>query len=427
MKRLLNSHTRGQSMVLMVFITVAIFGVLAFSLDMGYTYYNRRWAQNAADSGALAAAREICINTGEDRFDLAEAAARDYVEIKNLAFGVKSQTMTNFCFRDLDLNDGTCKCLNYDPACPELQPGEAKVDVAINHPNFVAKFFDRDSTTGTYSTTVPATAAAGCFAPGAAYGVIPLAWKCNLKEEDGKEVCDMTFISDNDDCKITEDYMYIFIESDDKLFWCEELDEPPTVPETVEVITMTCGTNLEIVNTAQPVHGWSWVDLDGSIGGQCNTNDLRGWVEDGFGETIQINTWVPSCSGSMTDIYGSVAALDDSAIPIFDLVCEGNDARNDCPGLWNDDTDTDLPLIPSSQYTFHLLSFAKLKISCVDAQGNKCNQIIHARQTLVDNNPGILKNMETIEGCFVGGFIPGLSGKPSYGVDAGAWTLYLTR
>ena len=407
MKRLLNSHTRGQSMVLMVFLTVAIFGVLAFSLDMGYTYYNRRWAQNAADSGALAAARELCIEPDPaTRVTNATNAAIDYVESKNLAFGVNSQTVTGITFGP----DGG------------LEEGEVQVDVAINHPNFVANFFGRDS------TTVPATAAAGCFAPGAAYGVIPLAWKCNLEfDEDGYEVCDMTFISDNDDCKITEDYMYIFIESADQLFWCEELGEPPEVPPGVDVILMECGANLEIVNTAQPVCGWSWVDLDGSIGGQCNTDDLRGWVEDGFGETISIHTWVPSCSGSMTDIYSSVAALDDSAIPIFDMICESSDARNDCSDLWHDDIDTDLPLIPSSQFTFHLKTFAKLKISCVDAQGIKCNQNIHARQALEVMNPGILLNKETIEGCFVGGFIPGLSGKPSYGVDAGAWTLYLTR
>jgi len=405
MKRLLNSHTRGQSMVFMVVLTVAIFGVLAFSLDMGYTYYNRRWAQNAADAGALAAARELCKEpdpaTGRTN---AQIAAIDYVESKNLAFGVNSQTVTGITFGP----DGG------------LQEGEVQVDVAINHPNFVANFFGRDS------TTVPATAAAACFAPGAAFGVIPLAWKCYFTEEETDE-CIMTFISDDDDCKITEDYMYVFIEADDRLFWCEEYGEAPEVPEHVELILMTCGPNLEIVNTAQPVFGWSWVDLDGSTGGSCNTDDLRGWVEDGFGAIVQSNTWVPSCSGSMTDIYGSVAALDDSAIPIFDFVCEGNDARNDCPEMWNDDTDTDLPIIASAKWTFHLLSFAKLRISCVDGQGNKCDQSIHARQILEDNNPGILLNKETIEGCFVGGFIPGLSGKPSYGVDAGAWTLYLTR
>ncbi|MGB7115632.1 MAG: hypothetical protein WBD56_05770, partial [Anaerolineales bacterium] len=262
----------------------------------------------------------------------------------------------------------------------------------------------------------------------AAYGVIPLAWKCNkIIDDEGEEVCDMTFISDDNECKYADDYMYIFIETADKLFWCEELGEPPEIPPGVDVILMECGTNLEIVNTAQPVQGWSWIDLDGSIGGQCNTDDLVSWVEDGFEETISIHTWVPSCPGGMTAIYGSVAALDDSAIPIFDLICESNDARNDCSDLWHDGIDTDLPLIPSSQYTFHLLTFAQLKISCVDAQGMKCNQNIHARQALEVMNPGILLNMETIEGCFVGGFIPGLSGKPSYGVDAGAWTLYLTR
>ncbi|MGB7118042.1 MAG: pilus assembly protein TadG-related protein, partial [Anaerolineales bacterium] len=190
MKRLLNSHTRGQSMVLMVFLTIAIFGVLAFSLDMGYTYYNRRWAQNAADSGALAAARELCIEP-----DLATGitnatnAAIDYVESKNLAFGVNSQTVTGITFGP----DGG------------LEEGEVQVDVAINHPNFVANFFGRDS------TTVPATAAAGCFAPGAAYGIIPLAWKCHniIEEEDEDDVCDMTFIGDDDECEYPEDYMYI--------------------------------------------------------------------------------------------------------------------------------------------------------------------------------------------------------------------------
>jgi hypothetical protein len=418
-------------MILMVFLTVAIFGVLALSLDMGYTYYNRRWAQNAADSGALAAARELCIDTDPaTRFTNATNAAVDYVESKNLAFGVNSQTMTNICFRDLDLNDGTCNCMIYqDPACPELQPGEAKVDVAINHPNFVANFFGRNS------TTVPATAAAGCFAPGAAFGVVPIAWKCNvILDENGEDVCDMTFISDDDECIYTEDYMYIFIEADKKLFWCDELGVPPTIPPGSEVIHMMCGDNLEIVNTAQPVHSWAWVDLNGSSGQSCATSELNSWVVSGFAETLSTHTWVPSCGGSHTDIFGSVGDLEKGAIPIFDMICESNDARNDCdgsapplPDLWHDGIDTDLPLVTASQYTFHLNSFALLKISCVDAQGNKCNQSIHARQALEDMNPGILQNIETIEGCFVGGFIPGLSGKPSDGVNAGAWTLYLTR
>jgi len=407
MKRLLSSHTRGQSMVLMVFLTIAIFGVLAFSLDMGYTYYNRRWAQNAADSGALAAAREYCLDTNPaTRVTNATNAAIDYVESKNLAFGVNSQTMNGITFGP----DGG------------LEAGEVQVDVAINHPNFVANFFGRDS------TTVPATAAAACFAPGAAYGVIPLAWKCHKTyDEDGEEVCDMTFFGDDDDCKYPEDYMYIFIEADDRLFWCEELGAPPEVPPGFEVVLMECGANIEIVNTAQPMKGWAWVDLDGNTNGACNTHDLRGWVEDGFGETILTHTWAPSCSGGMTDIYGSIAALDFGLIPIFDMVCESNDARNDCSDLWHPDIDTDLPLIAATQYTFHLISFGKLQISCVDSAGNQCDQSIHARQALEDMNPGILHNKETIEGCFVKGFVPGLSGKPSDGVFAGLWTLYLTR
>jgi len=413
MKRLLNSHTRGQSMVLMVFLTVAIFGVLAFSLDMGYTYYNRRWAQNAADAGALAAARKYCLApdhaTGVEN---ATNAAIDYVENRNLAFGVNSQTVTDIAFSP---DRGLVK-------------DEVQVDVAINHPNFVANFFGRDS------TTVPATAAARCFAPGAAYGLIPIAWKCHrIFNEYGEDVCDMTFLSEDMECEYPEDYMYIFIESDNEFFWCDELGAPPELPGGVSVTILTCGANLEIVNTAQPVSAWAWVDLDGSTGGSCNTDDLRGWVEDGFEDTVLTHYWLPSCSGQHTAIFGSVAALDDGLIPIFDMICESNDARNDCdgdplPDLWHDDIDTDLPLIPASKYTFHIIAFGKLKISCVDSQGIQCNQSTHARQALVNmNGVGTLQNIETLEGCFLKGFMPGVSGKPIDGVYAGLWSLYLTR
>ena len=40
---------------------------------------------------------------------------------------------------------------------------------------------------------------------------------------------------------------------------------------------------------------------------------------------------------------------------------------------------------------------------------------------------GIDNSTRTIEGYFVEGFVPGLSGRPSDGVDAGAYTLYLTQ
>ena len=55
-----------------------------------------------------------------------------------------------------------------------------------------------------------------------------------------------------------------------------------------------------------------------------------------------------------------------------------------------------------------------------------------AREAIEDLNPVLPNNVpwskiNSIEGCFKGGFHPGLHGAPSDGVDAGAWTLYLTR
>jgi Flp pilus assembly protein TadG len=419
-KQILSSKTKGQSLIFVAVLVTAIFGLLAFGVDAGLTFYMRRWSQNAADSGALAAAREICVNNDPaTRFINAEALARDYVENKNLAYGVNSQSVTSITFGpDGGLNDG-----------------EVKVDVAINHPSFFANFFN------TTSVTVPASATAGCFAPGAAFGVIPIAWKCHrTTTEDGKEICDMEFISNDDQCEHPTDYMYLFIEAPDKLYWCDELGPPPSVPEDVDVVIMYCGDRIEIVNTSHPVHSWSWVDLDGTTGQYCSTSELRDWVENGFGGTIDIHTWVPRCSGGHTDIYGSIADLDDSVIPVFDMICEGDDPQNDCngpeptyPDLWHDGIDTALDSL-NADYYYHLMTFAKLRISCVDAQGNQCNQNPpHARQFILDNNEdnpdpdSDFKNIETIEGCMVEGFIPGLSGKPSDGVDSGAWTLYLTK
>jgi Flp pilus assembly protein TadG len=50
----------GQSLFLVTLLLFVFFGLLALALDIGYGYYQRRVAQNAADAGALAAASVYC-------------------------------------------------------------------------------------------------------------------------------------------------------------------------------------------------------------------------------------------------------------------------------------------------------------------------------------------------------------------------------
>src|SRR5260221_13985986 len=51
---------RGQSAVIVALLLVALVGMLALVLDGGNAFWQRRVAQNAADAGALAGAREWC-------------------------------------------------------------------------------------------------------------------------------------------------------------------------------------------------------------------------------------------------------------------------------------------------------------------------------------------------------------------------------
>ena len=438
MKRLFNSHTRGQSMVLLVFLSIAIIGVLALSLDMGYTYYNRRWAQNAADSGALAAARELCIDTDPaTRFTDATNAAIDYVESKNLAFGVNSQTMTGITFGP----DGG------------LEAGEVKVDVAINHPNFVANFFGRDS------TTVPATAAAGCFAPGAATGegVLPIAWGCQKILGSGPDqACDISFIDENKNCDFGADTRYIFIQQpgadctdpNKPAFICAGDPIPPGCALD-GVAELDCDPpgymtrTLVLADSADPL-GWAWIDLDGV---QIDADEIKDVVEHGTEEEVAAHTWLFGSASTQDTVYKAVYDFhinEEVVIPIFDDECKTSDPQppdfGGCGVIcdWHDDLDS-VKLNTSSSCQsryYHLRTFGLFKIRCVTQTNDNCIDpevgYQTAREVLEDLNPILPNNVpwskiRSIEGCFKGGFHPGLHGKPIDGVDAGAWTLYLTR
>lgn len=54
------SREKGQSLVLIVLLVVALFGFAALAVDGGMLYSNRRASQNAADAAALSAAYTLC-------------------------------------------------------------------------------------------------------------------------------------------------------------------------------------------------------------------------------------------------------------------------------------------------------------------------------------------------------------------------------
>jgi len=75
---------RGQTLVHVALLMVVFLSILAIAIDVGRIYSERRRMQNAADAGALAGAREICLDPkayGGDWY----AAAFDYAVNRNVA------------------------------------------------------------------------------------------------------------------------------------------------------------------------------------------------------------------------------------------------------------------------------------------------------------------------------------------------------
>lgn len=66
--------SRGQAIVLIAVMLVALLGIAAVAIDGGGLYYLKRDTQNAADAAALAGARDRCINPFTDDASVTNAA-----------------------------------------------------------------------------------------------------------------------------------------------------------------------------------------------------------------------------------------------------------------------------------------------------------------------------------------------------------------
>src|SRR5512139_3073147 len=89
MKTQYKLQEQGQSLVFFVVIAFAVLAFMAVIFDGGNAYAMRRAAQNAADAGALAGARTLCLSfdplTGTVNTAAAISVAESYAENNNRA------------------------------------------------------------------------------------------------------------------------------------------------------------------------------------------------------------------------------------------------------------------------------------------------------------------------------------------------------
>ena len=410
MDKKFHTQPRGQSLVLLAGISIALLIFMALIIDGGNAYAMRRLAQNASDAGAMAGARTLCV-TGNQA--LARASANSYA-VQN--------------------NEARLANLVSQTANVSVADGLVDVITSIQYTTFFARII------GMEQMTAVAEAQAGCFNPGAGEGIIPIAWKCL---EPGPDTppdidCDLTFADEDENCALyDEDYKYyVFINSPDVPFVCEEWDPETQYPEEPYIV-LVCDTNddgtidIEIVNTLQPQKSWMWVDLTGS---SADAADLKEIVKGDDDVSIKVPVWVQDASGNKVAIYDAVYDYHDDdtiAVPVYDKTCMGPDPSD--PDNLNCEPKYDgEPVILSTSrndgtHNFRIVTFALFHVACVESGSHGPCPGRTALNT-ASAPTAIGPQYNTFEGCFRTGFFSGLSGIPSDGgVNAGAWTIYLTK
>src|SRR5688572_8816781 len=89
-------ETRGQVLMITAVAMVVLLGICALCIDLGFSWMLRRQEQNAADPGALAAARYLpnsgVFVTGTPEHDMAKAAACFYARDNGFFSGAIDNT-----------------------------------------------------------------------------------------------------------------------------------------------------------------------------------------------------------------------------------------------------------------------------------------------------------------------------------------------
>jgi len=399
MNRSENHSERGQSLVIVALAMVAFFAILALVIDGGATFAKRREAQNAADAGALAGARTLCISRDEG---MAEFIATQYAAVHNSAEGAS--------------------------ASADLDTRQVVVTATMQLNTFFAHFIGRDE------VPIQAVAGAGCFNPTSGESVLPVAWACRPP---------IPGMSSSEDCqeqRVTLDELHDILDN----------PKPPgEIYEELYIVMDSASVPNDLLSPCSPPPvGWldcdldndgdddllagggrSWLDLNGGGGG---SNELRDWIENGFNGTINAHSWMGDEPGVANNVFQAAAGKvgEFVLVPVFNEICNSNhNPETACSSQWHAGYDH---VIDNSggNYYYHVMGFAIFYITCVDSPGVPGPEC-PGHQVARDMNSSYLHgrgSFKSIEGYFIEGFVPGVGGGAGGGgIDTGAYTLFLTR
>ena len=359
----------GQSMVLVALMMIVFIAMLAVIFDGGYAFLQRRNAQTAADAGAMAGARELCL-TGNTI--LATQAAVDYAINRNRAL----------------------------EADVFILGGEVEVTARIPFSTFFGSVLGRPTITSS------AIAAANCFAPGNGVGVLPVAWNCD--DDDGDGSCDFQIFDEVGEPTLPD--LYIIMNSRKT---GDETEDAFCLPTG----TVDCDVDGDGENELLVGGNRSWLDLSGGGGG---ASELIDWIENGYSSGVYMHTWYAGQSGVANSVFMAVQDYvlgKRVLLPVYNAISDG------APILpYDSGPDNIVSTSGSSTTYYHVMSFSIFVPTCVHATGGDkdCDMYNYFRGI-----GGLGPEDKTVEGYFVNGSMGGLGGKGE--LDAGAYTLFLTR
>lgn len=387
---------KGQTIIIMTVAMLMLVVMAALVVDGGNAYLNRRNAQTAADAAALAGAYEYCVNKGTTGAGgSVEAIITQYAVNENRASAVDSWGIVD---------------------------GEIQVSVSIDDQTFFARVFSQDI------TTIRADASAGCFPPGAADSVLPIAWSCRPPlpgMPSDSEECDWKAIPWPVFQEILEEPGVNFTGTGGTVLYDGPGDDAAsylggpgtgelelylvmdTIPSSYEIPCLPDGdVNCDLDGDGRidilGAGNRSWLILDGDANNAQLDEIVRGELEF----SVSAPTWYPGREGAVADVYKDSKAFIEGSpalIPVFESFCSptSNPLTDPlCEPLRGpDDGLVQISTAASSIY-FRVIGFAEFYITCVsDKNAHPC-----PGKDLAVNLGIVSQSTPSIEGYFIDGW-----------------------
>ena len=412
---------------------IVMIAMAALILDGGALMLNRRAAQNAADAGALAGGRLICLNKSKAEII---AEANNYAITQN---GADTTTTSD-----------------YDPTLRIVT-----VTSRLVRESFFAKIFNQQ----TLSTG--AVAKSGCFGSKGNY-LMPLAWSCRppigpgtevgkgckmqtlewdtqleplvKKKESNVKIDDIVYTLGGDGLNslvgpgpgyLPPSKIYIVMDvlpinnapkndSDYIEVICRESLEPifpPLDKSNLKWLAWSTAIDCDLNNDGRmDIEGGGnrgWLDLNNGGGG---TSEMVDWITNGPSIPIADHTWLSGNPGAKTPVFEAMKTYRQGTVvlvPVFNAFCNDSNPLQNSTCLTSAHSspwDVEAPVpaggdIDSADKTpnFHIISFAPFYVSCVHTKkADNCPGFNWAQSINNDGGKDVIKdNTMSVEGFFV--------------------------